>query len=203
MARRSFRLKLLVCAAALLILLFLTRFWWLSALGQALIHDEGPGKADIAVVLAGDLYGHRVLRAAELIRQGYVPSALVSGPVELYGHPESEYAIAYAAQMGYPAAAFISFPHSALSTRTEARVVMEELKRRNIKSFLLVTSDYHTARAGRIFRAQETAMGGGPEIRVVAAPDESFRADSWWRQREAQKITFMEWLKTIATALGH
>jgi hypothetical protein len=68
---------------------------------------------------------------------------------------------------------------------------------------LIVTSEYHSARARRIFIAAEKAMGGGPELRIVAAPDEFFHADSWWRGRESQKATFFEWAKTVATAFGY
>jgi len=37
--------------------LFLIRSWWLPALGWALVRDDGAAKADIAVVLGGDLLG--------------------------------------------------------------------------------------------------------------------------------------------------
>jgi hypothetical protein len=37
---------------------------------------------------------------------------------------------------------------------------------------------------------------------VIAAPDEHFRPDSWWRDREAQKIFYLEWSKTVASLLG-
>jgi hypothetical protein len=80
--------------------------------------------------------------------------------------------------------------------------VLAELRRRNVRSFLLVTSDYHTARSARIYGAAERAMGGGPAMRVVPARDEFFRADSWWRTRQAQKVVFFEWSKTFATVLG-
>jgi len=80
--------------------------------------------------------------------------------------------------------------------------VLAELRRRNIHSFLLVTSDYHTARAARIYQAQERAMGGGPAMRVVAARDELFHLESWWRNREGQKAVFFEWCKTFATIAG-
>ena len=84
----------------------------------------------------------------------------------------------------------------------EAKVVLAELRRRNVRSFLLVTSDFHTARAGRIYRAALRAAGGGPAMRVASAADEFFRPDSWWRTRQAQKIFFVEWCKTIASAIG-
>jgi hypothetical protein len=89
-----------------------------------------------------------------------------------------------------------------LNTRDEARALLEDMRRRSVRTFLLVTSNYHTARSRRIFLAAERAMGGGPEMRVVAAPDEFFKADSWWQNREGRKIFLMEWLKTITGPLG-
>jgi uncharacterized SAM-binding protein YcdF (DUF218 family) len=202
-ARRGFfRLKLLAACLVLAAAAILSRSLWLPVLGYALVHDDGPAKADIAVVLAGDTVGHRIEKAAELIREGYVPAALISGPPGFYGGHESDYAIAYAVRQGFPAQWFIALPHSALSTREEARVVLAELRRRNVRSFLLVTSDFHTARARRIYLAAGRAMGGGPAMRTVAVPGEFFRPDSWWRNREGQKTVFFEWSKTFATALG-
>ena len=192
--------------AVLLVLTFLailtvTSFLWLPAIGHALVRDEGPGHADMAVVLAGDQSGYRILKAAELVKQGFVPAVLVSGP-PYYAIHESDAAIELAVKQGYPAAWFIGVPNSAFSTREEAQVMLAELQRRNARSFLLVTSDYHTARAARIYLATERALGGGPAMRVVAAPDSQFHTDSWWKSREGLKTVFMEWSKTVATAVG-
>jgi uncharacterized SAM-binding protein YcdF (DUF218 family) len=79
---------------------------------------------------------------------------------------------------------------------------LPELKRRNIRSILLVTSDYHTARARRTFLSTWRKLGGGPSLRAIAAPDISFQAASWWKTRESQKITYMEWSKTLANLAG-
>ena len=202
MARRLFRPGYLLCTAGLLLVVFLTHTLWLSAAGYALVHDDGPAKADIAVVLAGDSYGHRILKAGELVRAGYVPLVLVSGPPGNYGYYECDLAIPFAVRRGFPAEWFAGLTHEGLSTRTEGLAILRELRRRNVKSFLLVTSDYHSARARRIFLADERAMGGGPPFRVVTCRDEFFRADSWWRSRQGQKIAFMEWSKTVATVFG-
>lgn len=202
MVPRFFRLRFLLFSAALLVLLFLARSWWLAGLGYALVHDEGPGKADIAVVLAGDRYGHRIVKAGELVRAGYVPAALVSGPEGEFGLYESDLAIAFAVRQGFPAEWFVALPNRSLSTREEAVVVLAELRRRNVKSFLLVTSTYHTARARRIYLATEHSAGGGPQFRTVAAPDEFFRPDRWWRTRQGQKIAVTEWSKSVATVFG-
>jgi hypothetical protein len=127
---------------------------------------------------------------------------LVSGPAGAYGLHECDLAIPFAVRQGFPAEWFVAFPNQAHSTREEAAGILKELQRRNVKSFLLVTSDYHSARARRIFLAAERASGIGPQIRTVASPDEFFAPDSWWRNREGQKVAFLEWSKTIATVFG-
>jgi uncharacterized SAM-binding protein YcdF (DUF218 family) len=185
-----------------MLVLYFARFWWLAELGYALIHDEGPAKADMAVILAGDSYGHRIVKGGELVRAGYVPAVLVSGPGGAYGLHESDLAIPFAVRHGFPAEWFIAFPNESLSTREEAAAVLAELHRRGVSSFLLVTSNYHTARARRVFLAAEHSLGGGPQMRTVAAPDEFFQPDSWWRSRQAQKTAFMEWSKTVASVFG-
>lgn len=201
MVRSRRRIPLLFIVLALVLAAVLSHPLWFPWIGHALIRDEGPGKAEIAVVLAGDDSGHRIEKGAELVRAGYVPSVLVSGP-SYYGVHECDLAIAFATRKGYPANWFIPLPNSDLSTKQEAWSVLQELRRRSIHSFLLVTSDYHTARAARIYRAVERSMGGGPDMRVVAAPDQYFHESSWWRSREGQKTVFFEWSKTLATAVG-
>jgi len=194
--------KLLIAAAVLLVGLWLTSSFWLTALGKALIHDDGPAKADVAVVLGGDYWGNRILAAANLVRAGYVPAVLVSGPPGFYGTNEADAAIQYAVRQGCPAQWFIPVAHNDLNTRDEAGSLLETMRRRDIHSFLLVTSNFHTARARRLFLAAERRMGGGPQMRVVAAPDQYFKADSWWRNREGRKTFLMEWLKTVTGPLG-
>ena len=191
--RTSFLIFLGLLAAAAL-----TRPLWLGALGAFLIDADSPAHADYAVVLAGDSYGHRVIEGGELVRQGYVRKALVSGPLTCYGMAESDMAVNFAVSKGYPADYFIKFPHHATSTREEAQVILPELRKLGAHSYLLVTSDYHTRRAGRFFRR----VSGGLDMRVIAAPDEYFRWNSWWRNREGQKIFCLEWTKTVISIFG-
>lgn len=200
--RRSSRLKVTLAFLALFLVLFLTRGVWLSALGAALVHDEGPGKADVALVLAGDYWGYRLQHAADLVKQGYVPHILVSGPPGFYGTNESDAAIHWALLQGYPAEWFIAVPHTATSTLAEANVMLTYMRQHQIHSFLLVTSNYHTARARRIFLKAEHDSGGGPDMRVVAAPDKYFTPDGWWQSREGRKTAFMEWTKTVTRVFG-
>ena len=204
-ARRSFRFKFALALLALLFLAavaFLARDVWLTALGEALIHEDGASRAEIAVMLAGDNWGYRLTKAAELVRQGYVPRVLVSGPPGFYEINDADAAIQFAVRKGYPAEWFIPLRHTALSTREEAVVVLDALKQRNIRSFLLVTSNYHTGRARRIFLKAERQRGGGPELRVVASGDRYFSAAAWWHNREGRKTAFMEWTKILTSPFG-
>ena len=198
---RLARLRLLLVVLLLIVAVVVVHAIWLPWLGYWLIHDDGPARADLAVVLAGDSYGHRIETAAELVKGGYVPAVLVSGP-PTYGTHECDLAISMMVREGYPPQWFLAFPNDTHSTKAEALALMGELRRRNIGSFLLVTSTFHSRRAARIFRAVERRLGGGPAFRTVAARDEFFAPDSWWRDREAQKTVLLEWMKTVATALG-
>jgi len=194
--RFTFAIIVLALAAAA------TSHWWLPAVGTVLVENDGPAKADIGVVLGGDYWGRRIDKAGQLIRQGYIPQALVSGPPGFYGYHESDVAIAFAVRQGYPAAGFIPLPHEAFSTEAEAGVVLQELRRRNIHSFLLITSDYHSRRAARTFRYIGRKMNYLPAMRMVTAPDSLFRIDRWWQTREGKKTVFFEWTKTLAFAVG-
>lgn len=176
----------------------LTHGWWLAALGGFLVRADPPGRAELAVVLAGDWWGNRILKAGELVSRGYVPRALVSGPDGAYGYHECDLAIPFAVRRGFPEHWFVHLHHRGYSTREEAQAVLPELRRRGIRSVLIVTSDYHTRRAGAIYRSLAPDL----QIRVVAAPDAFFRADTWWQTRQGRKQWFYEALKTVTGWLG-
>jgi uncharacterized SAM-binding protein YcdF (DUF218 family) len=148
-------------------------------------------------VLAGDASGQRILKGAELVRQGYAPRVVVSGPFGGYGHYECDLAIPFAVNAGYPESYFVRFPNQAHSTREEATAAAAELGSLGVHRVLLVTSLYHTRRAGGDFR--EAAPG--LTFIVVAAPDEHFTKDGWWHDREARKTFAIEWMKTAANWL--
>ena len=195
--RRPFLTALLILLLSAGILAA-THAKWLAAFGHVLVDAGDPVPSDMVVVLAGDGRGSRILKAAELIRLGFAPKALVSGPEGHYGLYECDLAIPFAVKHGYPAEWFIRLPLRGYSTEEEAAIVIPELRRRNVRRFLVVTSDYHTARAGRVYRRKAQGL----EFRVVAARDRFFAADSWWRTREGQKIVFFEASKTLAGFLG-
>jgi uncharacterized SAM-binding protein YcdF (DUF218 family) len=150
------------------------------------------------VVLAGDYSGNRILTAADLVRRGFAPKALVSGPSGAYGLHETDLAIPFAVRHGYPASYFVSLPNDDRSTKDEADDVIAALNKLHAHRIDIVTSDYHTHRAGNIYRAQAPGL----EIHMLAAPDVYFTPDGWWKNREGRKTFLLEWMKTVANWLG-
>ncbi len=190
------KLALIFIVALLAVIFFHARI--LTALGSYLVLDDQPKQADIALVLAGDQLGNRILRAAELVRQGYVPKVIVSGPGPVYGVYECDLAIPFAVKAGYPEAYFIHFEHTAHSTQEEAEDVKAELKKLGARHVLLVTSDYHTRRSARIFRAVTPDI----EFTIIPAHDPYFSPGGWWHNREGEKTFLVEWEKTVANWFG-
>jgi uncharacterized SAM-binding protein YcdF (DUF218 family) len=177
---RRFRWFLAVVLAALLVLA--TYPVWLTVLGGYLVHSDAPVPADMIVVLAGDFTGSRILTAGNLVRQGFAPQAL----------------IAMAVRNGYPATYFVAFPNDSKSTASESEAVISELRKLHVHKIDLVTSNFHTRRAAKIFRSQAPDM----EVHVVAAPDRYFTPNGWWKEREGRKTFLMEWMKTVGEWLG-
>jgi uncharacterized SAM-binding protein YcdF (DUF218 family) len=186
-------------AAALLIfaaLVFHTSIF--RAMGSYLVRGQDPAHADLIVVLAGDSHGNRILKGAELVRQGFAPKALIDGPSGQYGMHESDLAIPFAVRAGFPESYFVPLPMDAHSTEEEAHVVQQELRRLGAHRVLLVTSNYHTRRAAGFFRRVDPEH----EFIVIAAPDVAFSPEDWWHNREGRKTFLIEWLKTVAAWFG-
>ena len=171
---------------------------WLRWAGEYLTYTEPPCKADMIVVLAGDFFGNRMKEAGDLLNAGWAPKVLVSGAGECYGVNEGDMAIQFAARAGYPASQFFNVGSPARSTVDEAQFIVAELRRRHVRHFILVTSNFHTRRASKIYHS------AAPDIPfcVVASLDHDFTPDGWWHTREGRKIAFTEWLKTVANVLG-
>ena len=198
MVKVSARFRSLLIVTAILVLsLAGTYRLWLVALGGYLVQAQAPAPADVIVVLAGDYVGNRILTAADLVRKGVAPKALISGPADFYGLHESDLAITFAVRQGYPETYFVPLPNDSKSTVEEARAVIPELRRLGVHRIDIVTSNFHTARAGRIYRSQAPDL----EFHMVAAPDPYYSPDGWWKNREGRKAFLMEWMKTVATWL--
>ena len=186
---------LLLAVSVLCVWLF--RVQLLTGAAEALIENDGAHKAEAAVVLGGDGFGTRIIKAAQLAQAGYVPYVLVSGPVYLNRH-ECDYTIQYAKDEGYPASLFRPLPTEADSTRSEAAYAGRYLRSHAIHHILLITSNYHTRRAAYLMRRQNPDL----RVEVVSAPDPYFSPATWWQTRTGQKTFALEWAKVITSRLG-
>lgn len=188
----------LLAFAALAIGLYFYPQLVLHPLGAYLVAADSPARCDCLFVLAGDFRGQRVMRAAELFRQGYAGKLFVSGPEGIYGQTEDELAIGMARRHGAADLPFIGLPNKGVSTVSEARAVLPRLRSEGCRSVLVVTSNFHTRRAGRILRREWPDL----DVRMAAAPSVDYEVDRWWRERQQQKTFFFEWSKTFADWMG-
>jgi uncharacterized SAM-binding protein YcdF (DUF218 family) len=191
------------CLAPLLLfvvilLLFVFHLQILAAMGAALVRNDPPEKADVVVALGGDEFGYRVLTAAQLVKDGWAPYALISGTPYLSSN-QAELSIAYAEAHGYPRSYFRPFERAMVATRDETERIAEFLNAQRIHKMLLVTSNYHTRRA--TFLLHKAAPG--LQIRTIAAPDKYFTPEGWWKTRGGQRTFLLEWTKSFAAWAGY
>ena len=202
MRRRQLAIRAAAVGAGALLVVYLVAPWLLARLGEALVNNQPPQKADAVIVLAGDAVGNRILKGVELVQQGFAPVIYVSGPEGYYGHSEDQLAIEFAVKRGHPPRWFVGVPNHAESTLDEARIMLPILRAKGVRRVLLVTSNFHTARAARIFRRIAQADAPAMEIVSVAAKDASFAPQGWWNNRRGQKVFFYEASKTLADYVG-
>lgn len=182
-----------------LLLCLIAGLWFFSgpilrAAGSVLEKDGPPAKADMIVVLAGDGLGFRILKGAELAREGYAPAVLISNGGFSYLHTESDLAKEFAVQKGYSPNLLISTNWESTSTVDEGERAIAELRRRGAHKAIIVTTVWHTARAGRIYRRLAPDL----QFYMVGSYDPHWRNGDWWITREGRKTFFLEGTKTIA-----
>ena len=120
--------------------------------------------------------------AAEVNGCNRRPSAYRNGPVRL----------------DFPASLFECVPHSARSTKAEAAVFVPLLRKMGVKHYILFSSDFHTRRAGKLFRAEGPEL----EVTVIGAVHPQLNMSTWWTERETVKTVWAEMQKTITGPLG-
>ena len=172
----------------------------LNALGAALITDDPLHPADAILVLAGDSReGDRVLHAVDLYKRGLAPLLVLSGTPMGFRTHEADVMRRHAEFLGVPSNRILTVKQNTDSTKEEAGVVVSILKRRGLKNVILVTANYHTARAKRIF---ERAAGPyGPHFLASPADDGLFEPEGWWMRRRYAKTFVYEAIKTVWTAI--
>lgn len=193
-----FILLVLLLLAALAGTLYLFRAPLLRAFAACWVVDDELAKANALVVLGGDdVAGDRVRHAAALYQQGWAPRVVLSGGPLRADFSEADLMEKDALALGLPAANLIVVRHAAESTLEEALALRPVLAQHNVHRIIVVTSNFHTRRARRIFQA--VCGKGGTQVLVSAATDVRFDPERWWQQRSGRVWLGLEILKTIHT----
>ncbi len=167
-----------------------------------------PPHVDAAVVLQGSITAEktRIAGALNLLQQGISDRILVSIPPESYwGQSMPQLARSYIERnYGSTVAAKVDFCETGPevdSTEQEAQAICGCIQQHGWQSIVVVTSDYHTRRAGLAWR--RAIKRRFPQIRiwVDGVPDPDFQR-LWWRSRRSAKIWLTECLKLVWTLPG-
>jgi uncharacterized SAM-binding protein YcdF (DUF218 family) len=173
-------------------ILFFARHPIFRFAGESWIVEDKLERSDAIMVLSDDnFYADRATRAAQVYRQGLAPVVVASGRrlrpyagiAELMEHDLVE--------RGVPKDKIVRAVHDADSTRMEAQALAQVAIQHKWRSFIIVTSNYHTRRARYIF---EHVFPAGSIIHVTGARDGDFDPDSWWERR----ISVKEFVRELA-----
>lgn len=197
------RRRLLIGSAVLLVFalgLWLARWRMLAAAGHLLVDAEPAQRADLILLLNGDL-DTRPAAAAALWRQGAAPRIAIaraesSRAVQMGLVPNiTDLALEMLQRGGVPREAIheIPFPGGVTSTRDEAQAFRTWLRGRPASSVLIVTNSIHTRRAGWIFRRE--LEGTSIRISLSAVPDSRYSVGHWWENEHGFLGVYNEYLK--------
>ena len=171
--------------------------------------DPLPAHAQAAVVLQGSIVGEkaRLDGALQLAAQGIVDRVLVSVPRESYWGQAIPPVARQFIERNYGAALadrvnFCETGAGVDSTQQEAAAVIPCIQQQGWRSILVVTSNYHTRRAGSIWRKQMRKDDPGTTIWIYGVPDPDFRMQGWWHDRRSAKTWFFETTKLVWTWIG-
>ncbi len=202
-ARSLFRALRWLLAAAVVLAFCLLRWG-----GDLLIaSDPEPGHVDAAIVLQGSITAEkvRIAGAINLLQRGFADRALLSVPKESYwgqsippvarSYLERNYGSALAGRVD-----FCETSGDVNSTAQEAQALNSCIRERHWQSIMIVTSNYHTRRAGILWRRM-TSQDPKTHIWIEGVTDPEFQ-QPWWRHRQSAKVWVMEAAKLVWVALG-
>jgi uncharacterized SAM-binding protein YcdF (DUF218 family) len=195
---------------ALLIAAPIAAMWFVFNGGTYLQHEDPLQRVDAIFVLGGSRL-ERPLEAVDLYREGYGPIIALSPgrpePVEAMIRQkgirfprETDLVRDAMVQLGVPASAIINPDGYVDNTAAEATLLRAMITARGWRRVIIVTSKYHSRRAGFAFRRGLAGTGAEPIVRA-SRYDPSDPAH-WWRYRADFRYVAGEWQKLMAYRLG-
>lgn len=190
--------KVVAVAFFILLLLFVFRIPILEKMGRNLVYQSDLVPSDAIVVLAGSHTGCRMEEAARIFKEG-MGKVMIFGGYTYYPGMDSHIGMKqHAIKLGVPEdKIYTDLANGENSTWGEAIFNLKRLKELKAKSFILVTSAFHTKRSHRVYERAIKKLGMDIQMRVQPAADPKVPIPGWWKLRSGQKHVFIEYIKTI------
>lgn len=175
--------------------------------GNCLIHEDSLQKADALIVLSGSAF-ERGNKGAEILQSGFAQKIICPG-----GNLDLNYLILFGdsiyecditkkkiLQSGVSDSSIVCL-YNGTSTQEEAKAVKVYCLQQHLKSIIVVSTYFHTARVKRVY----TKNFAGSEITIIVRGAKSVHYDEnlWWKSEEGLIAFNNEWLKTLYYFINH
>ena len=191
--------KILICIAIIFIFsLFFFPDRLLNEVSKFLVHSDTLEPAEAIIVLSGSSTGNRIEAGVILFQKGLGKIIIISGEQSYPGYHTHSFMKNHAINLGVPADKIIaSGIEGEISTWGEGIHNLKKLKENKFKSFILVTSAFHTNIAHAVYEKLINHLGYDFKFMVYPAKDNRAPINDWWKSRAGRKSIFMEYLSTL------
>ena len=172
----------------------------LRSFSNFLIRQDTPERADLMVVLSGSAFD-RGNEGARLYKEGFAKKIVCPGGnlEELFliiGDTvyESDLCRKNVIRNGV-SDSFVTALHYGTSTREEADTILGYCKEHQIKKIIVVTTLFHTRRAGKVYKERFAREGITVLMRGAHASD--YEEDRWWQSEYGLINLNNEYMKTL------
>ena len=172
----------------------------LRSFSNFLIKQDAPEKAELMVVLSGNAFD-RGNEGARLYKEGYASHIVcLGGNLEraflIVGDTvyESDLCKKNILKNGVPDS-LVTVLRYGTSTREEADTILGYCKQHQIKKIIVVTSLFHTRRAGKVYKKRFAAEG--IQVMMRGAHDSQFDENLWWQSEYGMIGLNNEYMKSL------
>jgi uncharacterized SAM-binding protein YcdF (DUF218 family) len=192
------KLKWLLVILFAAMVLFVFRSPVIENIGRFLVWQDELKPSDAIVVLTGSSTGNRIEEAARIFDKGMGKVIVFSG-YSYYPGMDSHIGMKeYAIKLGVARDKIVTERATGeISTWGEALVNLKQLERLKAKSFILVTSSFHTRRSRWVYERAIKSLNMDITIHVQPAPDPKVPYPGWWKIRSGKKKVFDEYIKLL------
>ena len=198
----TFKLSKWAIASAIVLfvtlVLFIFRTPLLEKIGNSLVFQDELKPSDAIVILAGSHTGNRMEEAVRVFEKGMGKVIVFSGYTYYPGMDSHIGMKQYAMKLGVPEEKIVTEKATGEnSTWGEALANLKKLERLKAKSFILVTSSFHTRRSHWVYERAIKSLNMDIVLRVQPAADPKVPYPEWWKIRSGKKHVFNEYIKLL------